>query len=1316
MAETLGSAVLKLGTDDTGLQKGLSKAEQDSGARMKAIGKNMSVRVTAPILAVGAAVFKATEGIDEAMATIATGTGATGKALQGLKTDFEAVYGSVPGDAQEVATAIADLNTTLGLTGEPLQETAKAALEMADAMKIDVGTAIDQTARAMKAFGEESRDPIDVMDRMFVVSQATNIPLDELSKTVTKYGQNLAAAGYTLDESIALIGKFHEEGVTARTALSGLSTALDKIANEASPDFTEAIAESEEGIESNTEALEENLAAQQSLEENLRDVATDALEGHQQSVADNAEAITKAEQDLKIFNARMSEQGDEVKESTRLANKFKKAELQKTLSGLRTEQDDLTESGKHLKDSIEDTTDVQVDLKASAEEIGDEYDDVIGTLADGKDELNELQGAEVQLTDKIAIHSDALETFKQKQEAAAGTSLDMHDEIDKLFNRIATATTEQEAISLAADYFGATAGPAMANAIRSGALETDDLIVAMNNGEGAIMANAEATRTNTERLAMMRAEISERLAGAWGSLPLPIQATVGALGGVLAAAGPMLIAMPGLIRLTKGMATAVKALTLANIRSAAALVAQKVAMVAMRIAMIAMRAATIIATAIQWAWNMALLANPIVLIIAAIVAAIAGLVYGIIRLVQFVRKHWDTIIGYTKKLWQKIGEAFAKIKQLVLQAWNAIKAGATQVWNKIKSTFDSVLGKVKAIFTKVVEFIKRNWKLILGILFPALGLAMLIARNWGRIVGAVKSVWNKVVKGVTTFFSDILAKFAEIGKGVVDAVAGWGTALFEKGSAIGQTIVDGIISGIRAVLGTFGRVGRWAANKIFGDLETAIEASSPSRRAAREIGKPLAEGIIRGVVLGLRQLPREVEKPIQRAIDGAVKRVERSRSRFEKAWGRMVSATSQVLSRTLRHELTPGEVALQSFRDSIEGGPGQTPAERALERLQSRASPSFEARGRTPAEQELYDMQRARMLADEEEKIEVARAHRDQLVEEGEHGQALKDAEEQLSEALLSRKVRELQERAERERDARDAELERKRVAYEQDLEAQTLALEAQVETELAAYDAQVETELAQLEAQAERERTHRDAEIALQEQQFADDLERLKLSIANGELTQEEGQDAIIALLESYGVDYATAADELGTTFADHMGDTILKSAAAGGQIKSALDGAVRAVKKAARQMKRELWLVRQEARKTAAAARGAASAARAATAAAASAGAAAARVVAATAPSTARAGAGAHATSSPSFGFGAAGAIVRRPTFALIGEVPEALIPLHKMAGASALPANIGGGGGGLTQVFEGDVYGVEDFDDRVARGIVDAERRGVRVTPER
>ena len=322
---SLGSAVLKLGTDDTGLQKGLQKAEQDSAARMKNIGKKMTVRVTAPILAIGAAVFKATEDIDEAMATIQTGTGATGAKLQELKADFEAVHGTVPADMQTVAGAIADLNTTLGLTGPQLQDAARAAIELGDAMGVDASTAIDQTAQAMKAFGIEGQDPVAIMDKMFVVAQATNIPMDALTATLGKYGNTLAAAGLPMEDAVALTGALHEAGLPARTVMSGLGATLDKLASE---------------------------------------------------------GVT-----------------------------------------------------------------------------------------------------------------------------------DMSAGLDDLIGRLVNATTDADAISIATDYFGSTAGPALANAARAGALDLDVLRASMEGADGAIMANAESTRTNTERLAMMRAEIKERLAG-----------------------------------------------------------------------------------------------------------------------------------------------------------------------------------------------------------------------------------------------------------------------------------------------------------------------------------------------------------------------------------------------------------------------------------------------------------------------------------------------------------------------------------------------------------------------------------------------------------------------------------------------------------------------------------------------------------------------------------------------------------------------------------------------------------------------------------
>ena len=48
MPAVLGSAVYELKADQTGLMRGIDKAGKDSRKKLQAIGKNMSVAVTAP--------------------------------------------------------------------------------------------------------------------------------------------------------------------------------------------------------------------------------------------------------------------------------------------------------------------------------------------------------------------------------------------------------------------------------------------------------------------------------------------------------------------------------------------------------------------------------------------------------------------------------------------------------------------------------------------------------------------------------------------------------------------------------------------------------------------------------------------------------------------------------------------------------------------------------------------------------------------------------------------------------------------------------------------------------------------------------------------------------------------------------------------------------------------------------------------------------------------------------------------------------------------------------------------------------------------
>ena len=78
---------------------------------------------------------------------------------------------------------------------------------------------------------------------------------------------------------------------------------------------------------------------------------------------------------------------------------------------------------------------------------------------------------------------------------------------------------------------------------------------------------------------------------------------------------------------------------------------------------------------------------------------------------------------------------------------------------------------------------------------------------------------------------------------------------------------------------------------------------------------------------------------------------------------------------------------------------------------------------------------------------------------------------------------------------------------------------------------------------------------------------------------------------------------------------------------------------------------------------------------------------------------------------GFGGAeGAIVTRPTFTLVGEAgPEIIAPLHSAAGAMPLSA-AGAGAGGLTMVVEGDVYGIDQFEDYYYRLAEEGKRRGI------
>jgi TP901 family phage tail tape measure protein len=235
---------------------------QKVGAGLKTAGQSLSQYVTLPLLGVGAVAIKAAADFDKANATIRAGTGATGKALQDLNDDFKTVLKQVPQSSDVVSTAIADLNTRIGLAGKPLQEITKQMLNLSKVTGIDVSSLITDTTRVFGDWGIATEKQAETLDYLWKVSQTTGIGVDQLSQKVVQFGAPLRQLGFTFEKSAALFGKWEKEGVNAELVMGGMRIALGKMAKAGEeptkvfPKLIEQIQKAGTVGEANTLALE----------------------------------------------------------------------------------------------------------------------------------------------------------------------------------------------------------------------------------------------------------------------------------------------------------------------------------------------------------------------------------------------------------------------------------------------------------------------------------------------------------------------------------------------------------------------------------------------------------------------------------------------------------------------------------------------------------------------------------------------------------------------------------------------------------------------------------------------------------------------------------------------------------------------------------------------------------------------------------------------------------------------------------------------------------------------------------------------------
>lgn len=204
--------------------KKLQKIEE-AGEKVSNVGKKMSVGVTAPIMAAGAAGLAAFSEVDEALDTIITKTGATGDVADRLSTSFENVGSNTHLELQTVGEAIGEVNTQFGFMDKKLEDSTDYLLKYADINNTDVSQAAIYARQSIEAYELSYDDLNDVLDVTTKTSQNTGQSVDDLMKKAIDGAPQIKQLGLSFDEGVTLIGKFEQAGVDSSTMLSKMSKA-----------------------------------------------------------------------------------------------------------------------------------------------------------------------------------------------------------------------------------------------------------------------------------------------------------------------------------------------------------------------------------------------------------------------------------------------------------------------------------------------------------------------------------------------------------------------------------------------------------------------------------------------------------------------------------------------------------------------------------------------------------------------------------------------------------------------------------------------------------------------------------------------------------------------------------------------------------------------------------------------------------------------------------------------------------------------------------------------------------------------------------
>ena len=241
---SLSSLNFRLTANIKPFQTGLNKAERamdGMGRKMQQTGKNLSMKLTAPIAALGTISFNVFKNFEAEMAKVQAVSGATAEEFESLSKNAKDLGASTMFSAREVASLQTEF-AKLGFTATEITKVTEATLALAQASGSDLARAAEVAGSTLRAFGMDASETGRVTDVMAMSFSSSALDMETFAESMKFVAPVAKSAGMSLEETSAMLAVLANAGIKGSQAGTALRRIISEIGATGKP-TAEAIAD-----------------------------------------------------------------------------------------------------------------------------------------------------------------------------------------------------------------------------------------------------------------------------------------------------------------------------------------------------------------------------------------------------------------------------------------------------------------------------------------------------------------------------------------------------------------------------------------------------------------------------------------------------------------------------------------------------------------------------------------------------------------------------------------------------------------------------------------------------------------------------------------------------------------------------------------------------------------------------------------------------------------------------------------------------------------------------------------------------------------